>query len=398
MARLWSCGFELQSVTSGVEWDTTTNSPTISTTIKRSGAAALRCNPSATTALLTYEFNIDGGSAVDLYFRAYVYITTATDALDSIMRVRSTANEATASIRMNSDRTLELWDDDDGSSPVQIGSDSSALNTGQWYRIEMAIVTDASGFPTSATGYIDGVQFATGGAFNFVGAAPGDFQLGAITATTCDLYFDDVAINNNSGASQTGLPGAGSIVHMQPDSAGDSNTGFSGDWSDLDEVTPDDGTTIVILDNDNELIDVNCESSSNAGIGSTDTISLVLVGIREAASSGALGANGWNVRIKSASGASVQSGSTTTHNDTTYQTNGDVQPRIYTLASYTDPTTGVAWTPTGTNSLDNMQIGVIATDANPDVRVSTLWASVEYVPASAAAASIIPTLLLMGAA
>ena len=46
MARLWSSGFELQSVTSGVEWDTTTGLPTIDTTTKRSGAASLNSNAS----------------------------------------------------------------------------------------------------------------------------------------------------------------------------------------------------------------------------------------------------------------------------------------------------------------------------------------------------------------
>ena len=52
----------------------------------------------------------------------------------------------------------------------------------------------------------------------------------------------------------------------------------------------------------------------------------------------------------------------------------------YRMTSYTDPTTGAAWVLTGPNSLSNMQIGVIITDANPDGWISTIWALVEYVP------------------
>ena len=41
MARIYSSGFELQSVTTGVEADAITGSPTIDTTAKRSGAVSL---------------------------------------------------------------------------------------------------------------------------------------------------------------------------------------------------------------------------------------------------------------------------------------------------------------------------------------------------------------------
>src|SRR3990167_2932160 len=115
-------------------------------------------------------------------------------------------------------------------------------------------------------------------------------------------------------------------------------------------------------------------------ISSFDTITLIQVGVREAAGSAAQGS--WKLRIKSASSGTVAEGSTTTHNDITYRTNGDALPRVYTLTSYTDPTTALVWTSTGTNSIDNMQIGIQVVDATPDINVSTLWALIEYVPAS----------------
>ena len=134
-----------------------------------------------------------------------------------------------------------------------------------------------------------------------------------------------------------------------------------------------------------------CESSSAAGIGSTDTISVIQVGVREAPLTAA--ADSYALRIKSASSGTTIEGTTLTHNDTTYKTNGDALPRIYSLTSYTDPTTAVAWTPTGTNSLDNMQVGVHAIDATPDILTSTLWALVEYVPSVVPPAIISHTII-----
>lgn len=380
MARLWSCGFELQSATSGMEWDTTTNSPTIDTTTKRSGAASLRCNPTATTAYISHAVKATAPTS-DLYIRFYLYIHSSTNALDSILLLRDSSEGSNyASIRLNSNRTLELWNEAVVAS--QIGSDSSALNADQWYRIELAYDYSA----TTLNAYIDGVSFASGSGQS-IGEQPELIRFGAVTSTTCDIYIDDIAVNDETGTAQNSLPGAGSIVHMQPDGAGDNNNASSGDYTDVDEVTPDGATTKAVLDADNDILDVTCESSSNAGIGSSDTITLVQVGIHEGAVSAA--AESWALRIKSASGGTTTQGTTTSHNDTTYKTNGDTLPKIYTLTSYTDPTTSSAWTPTGTNSLDNMQIGVKAIDATPDINVSTLWALVEYIPTTTTSQTIL---------
>ncbi|MEK7071553.1 MAG: hypothetical protein AAB943_01290, partial [Patescibacteria group bacterium] len=77
-------------------------------------------------------------------------------------------------------------------------------------------------------------------------------------------------------------------------------------------------------------------------------------------------------------------GSTKTHDDTTYRWPiGDpATDRPFSLTSYTDPTTTVAWTVTGTNSLANMQVGVTAIDADPDMNITSISAVVEYVLAT----------------
>src|SRR3990167_277742 len=145
--RRWDTGCELQSVTSGVEWDTTTGSPTIDTTTKRSGAASLRCNPSAATAFIRHQYSASNPTA-NFYARFYLYIATSTNALDDIFALYDAGEFSNSlSIRLNSNRTLELWDWDFIAN-AQLGSDSSALDLNTWYRIEVSVVG------TTATAYI----------------------------------------------------------------------------------------------------------------------------------------------------------------------------------------------------------------------------------------------------
>lgn len=375
MARLWSCGFELQSVTNGMEWDTTTGSPTIDTTTKRSGAASLRCNPTATTAYITHDyFTYPAFGDLTLYYRFYLYIATSTDALDSIFVLRDDGNSAYISIRLNSNRTLELWKD--YSTDAQIGSDSSALNTGQWYRIEVSATTGgASHYLTDVVAKIDGVTFASGSGLT-ISVNTGstfDFQLGCITSTTADLYFDDIAINDESGSYQTSFPGAGQIGHLYPNAAGDTNDANAGDYTALDEKpTPDDATSYVELDDNNDIIVVGCEAGTACGLDSDDSVTLVQVGVRHVPETAA--AMALTPRIMGTTSGSVQEGDSFTHNDTTWKTNGDALPKIYKLTSYVNPQDSAAWEPA---DIDAMQIGVKCTDATPDAYVSSVWALVE---------------------
>ena len=210
MARLWGSGFELQSVTSGVEWDTATGSPTISTAVKRSGGASLRTNPTATTAFLKHQYRTSAAGVI--FARFYLNIASAPSSGSTRICVLQDNSLSMPSIRLTSARRLQLWDED---TVVQKGSDSSVLSTSTWYRIELSYNAG------TIDAYLDGTQFATG--TMYAGAWINSISLGCVTSTTADLYFDDLAINDNVGTVQNSLPGAGSIVHVKPDSVGDAN-------------------------------------------------------------------------------------------------------------------------------------------------------------------------------
>lgn len=370
MARLWSSGFELQTLTDFVEFtDGGGASCSINTTTKRSGAASLRVNTSSSSDYVQNKIRASGTSA--LYFRFYLRIATAPSADTTIGVLTNDAVSSSISLILKTDRTLQ-HSYYDGADTTNVGSPSSALSLNTWYRIEISYDDATGGNPTTAR--LDGVQFASG---NSIDVGVTTLWVGVVDSATADLYFDDIAINDSSGSTQTSFPGAGSIVHMQPDSAGDNNNASSGDYSSVDEVTPDNSTTIAVLNDDNDILDVNMETSSNAGIGASDTITLVQVGSRDAAASAA--EESFKLRIKSQSSGTLLQSGTITHNDTTYKTVGQGEGGFwgYQLTSYTDPQAGGAWT---TSLLDTAQIGIQAIDATPDINVTTLWALVEYVP------------------
>lgn len=396
MARLWSSGFELNSTTASVEFNPV--SGTIQSSVVRSGSYAGRVTTPTSGTFKGFGFQFAAADAAGPYFvRFYIRVDTLPNALTRIFGFQNDAGTVQSpTLKMTTGGAIGLFVNN-GS--TQVGSNSSALSTGQWYRVEVKYdATPASGSRIAEL-YIDGSLIASSNTLTstdiintdgiFLGA-----NLGGETATVCDLFFDDIALNDSTGSAQTGYPGAGSVVHLQPNAAGDNNTwqtsaggaGSSTNYQAVDEVTPDDATTYLKrIATTIKIDDYNVTSSSSVGIGSGDTITLVQVGIRGGATSAtASTARDVLLRLKSASGGTVVKSASSVNrlNVNGWTTNTTVQPKTYKLTSYTDPTTGSAWTPTGTNSLDNMQIGVEnQTSSTTEVRVSTTWALVEYVPA-----------------
>lgn len=370
MARLWSNGFELQSTTSGMEWDTTTGSPSISTTnVHSGGAASLRCNPTAATAFIYHAFRVDAQTKT--FIRFYLRVDTRPASDTVILKLEDSTPASVMSLRLSSAGTLKVWADP---SNVQVGSSSSALAIGQWYRIEFAY--DDADANNLVSARIDGVDFVTNATGDDI-AGWGRIGLGIVSSATADIYIDDVAINDTSGSDQNSYPGAGSIIHLHPNAAGDNSggtvTGAATRQAALDEITPNDSTDYVTLTSTGDIIDVGVEDLTNAA-----SVTLVQVGHRASMASAAAGSVA--LRIKSASGGTVTSSSQVVRNTTAWSTHDDtVNLHQYKLTAYTDPTTGTAWTVTGTNSIANMQIGLSSTDVTPNPSVTALWALVEYI-------------------
>lgn len=310
MSRLFSSGFELQSLTNLVEFSASNgqgiDGGSISTSVVRSGSAALRINPSSVdVSYLEQEFTESG----EVYLRIYHRIATAPTADTKILElIDDTLAIEVIAIALTTSRTLQVIHVDD--SNAQIGSASSALSLDTWYMIEFYV--DATGTTWSVTARIDESNFvnttkAVGSTQTFSSFLVGALKLTAGTHSA-DLYFDDIAVNDTNGSSQNSWPGEGKIIHAHPNADGDNHewlksgggAGSSTNYQDVDEVTPDDATTYLKRTATGSYIidDYKIPGYSALGIGASDTINLIQVGARIGATSNTSTNRGGILRIK----------------------------------------------------------------------------------------------------
>lgn len=382
MARLWQSGFELNSIASGVEWTTPMSTPSIQTSVVRSGTYAMNITSLSSTVQkgLAHRFK-SGNDNGPFFFRQYFRFDTISSGTNRIIKIQDTGSTSRVWINLTNTGTLTL-NDEDGA----IGSASSALTLNQWYRIEIKVDLTAAAGSHVVEARIDGVQFAASSTRN-ISTGVAIITMGGNMAgeaqTQGNWYIDDVAINDSTGSFQNSWPGEGKIIHLKPNEAGDSNgyltqvggdAGASNNFTRVDEVTPDDATSYngSALLNAEDLF--NCEAS---GIGGSDTVSVVAVGCRMADLVAADATASFKLEIeKTAGGTKVQS-ATIIPNSTTWLTNAAALPRNYSLVTYQDPDNN-NWTQ---STLDSMQIGYIQDAVNVQtIAISTLWASVDYIP------------------
>lgn len=380
MARLTQIGLESNSTTAGVEFDSITGSPTIQTTTVNGGTYALQCNTSAATAFLTHQYAATGNTN-NTYVRVYIRFASFPTANNiSILLIRSAAAGNNLIIHADTNGALSVTNEQAAS--VQVGNKSGGLQLNTWYRVELAY-TYATGAVRAYLALRDGpaVLFAQGTANASVDT--NTLRAGFIDATTGNLFIDDIAINDNTGSSQTDIPGPGRIVHLKPSAAGDVNgfnvqvggtAGAANNFTRVNEVTPDDATTYngAALLNAEDLF--NCDNFTG---GAFSSINVVAVGVRMADLVAGDATTGVKLEIeKTASGTKSQSANLIP-NSTSFLTNTAALPRNYSLVTYNDPD-GVPW---GQSTLDSMQIGYINdTVGVQTIAISTVWASVDFTP------------------
>ncbi|MEW2164411.1 hypothetical protein AB0912_15665 [Streptomyces sp. NPDC007084] len=382
MARMYTCGFELLSAAALMEWQDSNGSPAISQTIHRAGNASLRITPSGATQYI--EHQLTSGVVQRTFHRFYLYIT-ALPAADCNIYGIGQSGYFPGVLRLTSTGQLQLRDNQ---AAVNLGSPTGVLSTGRWYRVELDF-TDVGGTLTAGVsafkGYLDGVQFADTLCTNINGFSR--FRVGAIqSATAMDVCIDDIAVNDDTGTVQNGLPGPGSVVHLQPAGAGDNNTwtgvggtaGAANNWTRVAEAPPDDATTYnqTAATGTTATDDFTVSSPASAGIGASDAITLVAVGAR--IGSTATTTASIVTRIKGQSGGTVSESPSTSVAVNGWSTHKSAVPRLYQLTTYSNPQTADAWTPA---TLAAAQIGYRASISQSTTRrVSTLWALVEFVP------------------
>lgn len=382
MARIWQSGFELNSATSGVELGAS-GSPTISSTTKRSGGFAGRITSLVSTTPKWFNYGLAASAAKPYFHRFYLNIAVLPSAENTIFMDANLppANSVKETMTLDNTGALRLYNNG-----VLVGSPSSALSTGTWYRIEIHRDPSPASGSRLLDARIDGVQFAgiTNGTFASNTSIFYGGNLAGEAQTTGDWFFDDIAINDNVGSFQNTYCGAGSIIHLKPNAAGDANgflvnvggtVGAANNFTRVQEVTPDDATSYngsVVL-NAEDLF--NCD---NSGL-TNPSVNVVMVGGRvRDLTADATTAIKFEIE-KTASGTKLQSAAYIP-NQTGFHTNtGTSAPGIYPIVTYQDPD-GSNWTQT---TLDSMQIGYTISAAGVNaIDVTTVWASVDYVLAT----------------
>lgn len=391
MARLLTTGFEIND-TSGAEFmNAGGTGVSLSTTVVRSGSRSLRINGLTSGAESGIVCRYAAVSGNGPYFvRLGLRVDTAPSAANSICGFSSSTNlgfgfSNRAMVRLNADRTLTLHAND-----AQIGSASPALTLTAWNRIELWWDHSPTAGSRVFRAYLDGVEWAGSSTLSTAMGGAQTFLLGGNLVdeaqTTGDWYFDDFAINDDSGSVQNGLPGDGHVINLFPNAAGDSNQwnitnntgGGSNNYTLVDENPPDDGSSLVqsVTVNNQDLYSV-----AASGLTTTDTVNCVQVYARhrnntiDATTSYAL-------VIEKTSGGTKAQGASIVPGTTTWRTGSGTGSTVApwpSLTAHTDPD-GAAWTST---TLDSMQVGpkLVAAGTNR-VQVSTVWVVVDYAPAS----------------
>jgi len=387
MARLFTNGFEINSVTNGVDWSTHSGTPTNQTSVVRSGSRAGQINGLGSGAAKGWGHQfVATATGGPYYARAYFQYTTLPSVTTVIMALSNAItfpglNSGDACLKLTTGGNVQLF-----IAGSQVGSNSTALTNGQWYMLELYV----DGTPASGSricrARIDGVEFAgtaTATTFNnprtlFVG---GNVFFDA--STTGVFYWDDVAVNDSTGSAQNSYPGSGKVITLFPDAAGDSNAwlntaagaGASTNYQLVDENPPNDATDLV------QSVTANAQDLYNfgaSGLGASDTINVVQVYSRHRNNTADATTSFALVIEKTAAGTKTQ-GSTILPNTTTWRTgsgNGTAAAEWPSLTAYLDPD-GAAWTST---TIDSMQAGpkLVAAGTNR-VQVSAVWVTIEYV-------------------
>lgn len=379
MARLFSCGFELNSLSSDVEITANSGgSITTVTTPVRSGRYALGV-PSVVSGVANYiyyrflTFTTTGQGP--FFYRTYLYIATYPAVENDIFDANSVW------ITLTPSGTLKLND-----TTGVVGSASSVLSLNTWYMVEMKMDQSPASGSRVAEARLDGSVFATTSTSSMALFNESDIYLGgnidgAANATGA-WYFDDVAINDSTGTDQTSYPGSESFIYLRPKMTGD-NMGWTNIFPTLlnyglvNRITPKDGAGLayVSANSVNTIDDYTLDTPPHMG-----SINVLHVGIRL---QGAVSSTAsFVLRIKTPSSGTVQESAEVTFNSTIWTTNANTlasKPYNYLLTLYDLPGASTAkWTWT---DLLNAQIGIRISTGNTNlVKLDTIWLVVGYKP------------------
>ena len=222
MARLWTSGGESQHFFSEGCTTASSASPyvTFDTTNKRIAAtrASYKFNSTATPAVAIAHYSYATTNGRYYYFRGYIRLSSADGQANiPIFAQRNSGGTSQLEVRLNASNQLQLYN---ANSAANIGSPSFTLAASQWYKMEVGIMVFGSGtLNCFAELRINGNVIATSAVQTFSTTALGGLRFGwPTTAPTASeqIWFDDIALNDNQGANQNTWCGDGQVYLLLP--------------------------------------------------------------------------------------------------------------------------------------------------------------------------------------
>ncbi len=391
MARLWHGGAEWQNL--GLELQEDYQS-SIQTTIKRSGGAAWEHSGNIANDDVAYVMFPALGNQTTLFNSRWVYIDSLPDS-SSFVYYADIMTSADASVI-----ALNIWKDTGklymiayfnnyaSSSSVVNLTDTYGITEDMWFQLEMEYDSTPANGSEIFECKINGSTAISVTNLNYTNKNVAHVDSGIYNGTGSSnnqgvVYVDDVVIQNSSGSVNNSWVSADEKILVAPPSGAGSSAAQAGTYTSINEIpattTATSSANRIELDNNGSAAYYTIDAAT-AGVGSSDTISAVMLlgAVREETS----GTTSYQMALKSSSGGTPTTTTAADAGNTTVRTNPNGTTAFgRLLISETDPTTASAWTPTGTNSLANAQIGALSGSAN-DIWFTAIGLMVGVIPAS----------------
>lgn len=402
MARRWHGGAELRTTGAGTEY-TSSSGLTLATTGQRSGDRAWWVTTLSSGAAKYFRYQLGASAATGpFWWRVYIKFDTLPGAENYFIVFNDTDALTTPLVYLTIDNSgvVRLYDEDG-----QI-TGTTTFSTGTYYRLEIKVSTAGGAGACIVEAKVDGAAaFASSStrslSGNFLNVSMG-LNLALEANTSGDVYFDDCALNDDTGSFQNDYPGAGEIIIMLPDGNSGTpqwtrgGTDSGANWSQLDDYAD---AADYVESNTSGQVDEYTLAATPAAMASDDVINVVLAGCRFWLSSAAGSDPSFTWGIKSGSTndnltAAVTPNATSAR---TNNTNGSHvnYPALANDSNYQVPGTATAWTK---SDLDSAIFHLEETATETDlVRVGSVWLMVDHKPFSAYLQSVSGTLTTAGA-
>jgi len=257
MARLFTCGFEFGELIehNGVIIDESLITQAVQSTVVRSGTYAWKISAIAQGAVYVAAFSqVLAGNPQEVYVRiGFQYSLGVSDA-STIFQPIVTLSDAAGNNHLTlalitSTARLNLYRGNTGSigqtSGTLVGTGTVAFTSDVWHVIEFyAKIADSGGVATIKVSGITDIDFSgdtANSANEYVGTVFfGACGVSAAAEGAADYYYDDIAINDTTGASENTWPGLSGVYLLLPAADGNAttwtrSTGAS-NWALVDEL------------------------------------------------------------------------------------------------------------------------------------------------------------------